>query len=217
MFVRTCMTKDPVAVSENTPVFEAGEIMRKQGFSRLPVLRDGKLVGIVTEMDLMRVSPSPATTLSVFEVNYLLSKLTLKDVMTKDPITISPEATLEEAAVLMRDHDIGALPVLEGGRLVGIITESGIFDAFIGLMGLREASSRVTLDIEDRVGVLAEITRIIKEHGINIITMATFTNPEKHHAELVLRLDAKDPAPLVKEFEAQGFRVLHVVNWKDRA
>lgn len=217
MFVKNRMTKNPVTVSEHTPVLEAGEIMRKQGFSRLPVLADGKLVGIVTEMDLMRVSPSPATTLSVFEVNYLLSKLTIKDAMTRDLITVSPEATLEEAAVLMRDHEIGALPVVEDGKLVGIITESGIFDAFIGLMGLREASSRVTLDVEDRVGVLAEITQAIKDRGINIVTMATFTNPEKRHAELVLRLDAKDPAPLVKDLEARGYRVLHVANWKDRA
>ena len=155
------MTKNPVTVSEDTPVLEAGEIMRKQGFSRLPVTRGGKLVGIVTDRDMIRVSPSPATTLSVFEVNYLLSKLTLKDVMTKDPMTVAPEATLEEAAVLMRDNEVGALPVVEHGKLLGIITESDVFDAFISLMGLREASSRVTLDIEDRVGVLAEITQII--------------------------------------------------------
>ncbi len=217
MFVRNRMTKNPVTVSENTPVLEAGEIMRKQGFSRLPVTRDGKLVGIVTDRDIMRVSPSPATTLSVFEVNYLLSKLTLKDVMTRDPLTITPDATLEEAAVLMRDNEVGALPVVEGGKLLGIITESDIFDAFISLMGLREASSRVTLDIEDRVGVLAEITQIIKDRGINIVTMATMASPEGRHGELILRLDTKDPRPLVKELEARGFRVLHVANWKDRA
>jgi len=212
------MTKSPVTVSENTPVLEAGEIMRKQGFSRLPVTHDGKLVGIVTDMDVIRVSPSPATTLSVFEVNYLLSKLTLNDVMTKNPKTISPDATLEEAAVHMRDNSIGALPVVEDGKLVGIITESDIFDAFISLMGLREASSRITLDIEDRVGVLAEITQLIKDRGVNIVTMATFTTShEARHGELVLRLDTRDPGPLVKEFEARGYRVVHVAKWKERA
>ncbi|NLG85073.1 MAG: CBS domain-containing protein [Firmicutes bacterium] len=211
MFVRNWMTIKPVTVTEDVPVLEAGEIMRKNGFARLPVVRDGRLVGIVTEMDIMRVSPSPATTLSVFEMNYLLSKLTVKDVMTKNPKTIAPEATLEEAAVLMRDYKIGALPVVEGGKLVGIITESDIFDAFIILMGLREAGSRITLEVEDRVGVLAEITHLIKERGINIVTIATFT-PQKEgdHGQLVLRLDTEDPAALVEDFAAHGFRVLHV-------
>ncbi|MCL6614388.1 MAG: CBS and ACT domain-containing protein [Firmicutes bacterium] len=217
MFVRNRMTKDPVTVTENVPVLEAGEIMRRNGFSRLPVVRDGRLVGIVTEMDIMRVSPSPATTLSVFEMNYLLSKLAVKDVMTKNPKTIAPEATLEEAAVLMRDYKIGALPVVENGRLVGIITESDIFDAFISLMGLREASSRITLEIEDRVGVLAEITQLIKERGINIITMATFTPArEGERGQLVLRLDTQEPDPLVEDFTARGFRVVHVARWKEK-
>ncbi|MGQ9780048.1 MAG: CBS and ACT domain-containing protein [Bacillota bacterium] len=211
MFVRNWMTENPMTVTENVPVLEAGEIMRRNGFSRLPVVRDGRLVGIVTEMDIIRVSPSPATTLSVFEMNYLLSKLTVKDVMTKNPKTIAPEATLEEAAVLMRDYKIGALPVVEDGKLVGIITESDIFDAFISLMGLREASSRITLEVEDRVGVLAEITQMIKDRGINIITMATFT-PQKEggRGQLVLRLDTEDPAGLVEDFAAHGFRVIHV-------
>jgi acetoin utilization protein AcuB len=209
------MTKNPVTVSEDLPVLEAGEIMRKQGISRLPVTRGGKLAGIVTAADLTRVSPSTATSLSIFEVNYLLSKLTLKEVMTKNPVTISPEATLEEAAVLMRDNDIGALPVMEKGNLVGIITESDVFEAFISLMGLREAGSRVTLDIEDRMGILAEITQIIKDHGINIVTLATFAYPEGRHGELILRLDAQDPAPLVRTFEAKGFKVVHVAKWKD--
>ncbi|MGE5599633.1 MAG: CBS and ACT domain-containing protein [Bacteroidota bacterium] len=217
MFVRSRMTRNPVSVSENTPVLEAGEIMRRKGFSRLPVTRDGKLVGIVTKMDVMRVSPSPATTLSVFEMNYLLSKLTLKEVMTRDPVTIDPDATLEEAAVLMRDREIGALPVVEHGKLVGIITESDIFDSFISLMGLREAGSRITLDVEDRIGILAEITQLIRDRGINIITVATFTNPEKHHADLVLRLDTKDPALLARELEGRGYKVTHVANWKERA
>lgn len=217
MLVGDHMTKNPVTVSENTPVFEASEIMRTRGFSRLPVTRDGKLVGIVTDMDLMRVSPSSATSLSVFEVNYILSKLTLKDVMTKNPRTIPSGATLEEAAVLMRDNGIGALPVVDDGRLVGIITESDIFDAFISMMGLREAGSRITLDVEDRVGVLAEITELIRERNVNIITMATLTSPEGSHGELVLRLETKDPSPLVREFEARGFRVLHVTSLKERS
>lgn len=215
MFIRNHMTKDPVTVSESLPVLEAGEIMRKQKISRLPVTRNGKLIGIITDMDIIRVSPSPATTLSVFEVNYLLAKLTVKEVMTKNPMTVGPDATLEEAAVLMRDNDIGALPVVDQGNLVGIITESDIFDAFISLMGLRESGCRITLDIEDRVGMLAEITQLIKERQINIVSMATFAHPEgQRRGEIVLRLDTGDPSSLLKDFEARGCKVIHVATWK---
>ena len=169
---------------------------------------------IVTEDDLLRVSPSTATSLSVFEVNYLLSKLTVKDAMTKEVILIDPDATLEEAALIMREKHVGALPVVKGGRLVGIITESNIFDAFIELMGLKETGARVTIATEDRIGVLAEVTEIIKSFGVNIISMAAMHRPddlpESVKGEVVLRLDTKDPGQLLNELEKRGYKVTHV-------
>ena len=212
MFVKERMTVNPVTTSENTPVFEAGELMRKHNISRLPVTRDGKLVGIVTEEDLLKVSPSAATTLNVWELNYVLSKLQVKEAMTKNPLTIDPEATLEEAAVLMRDKNVGALPVVESGKLVGIITESNIFDAFLDLMGLKQTGTRITIDVEDKIGAIADLTEIIKKQGISIISLALF-----HHdnlsGQLVLRLDNVKSDPLVAELKSKGYKITHVAKW----
>jgi len=123
------MTSNPYTISPDATIAEALDIMRSHKVRRLPVVKSGKLVGIVTEREMLEVSPSKATTLSVFELNYLLAKTKVSAVMTKDVITISPDALLEEAALLMRDNTVGALPVVENGKLVGIITETNIFDA----------------------------------------------------------------------------------------
>jgi acetoin utilization protein AcuB len=212
MFVRDRMSSNLVTTTESTPIVEAGEAMRKNGFARMPVVRDGKLVGIITREDLLKVSPSAATTLSVWELNYVLSKLTVKDAMTREPITIGPEATIEEAALLMRTKDIGALPVVDNGNLVGIITESDIFDAFVDLMGLKDTGARLVVDIEDRIGGLADLTEIIKEQGINIISLALF-HRRPSYAECVLRLESTQSGPLVELLTKKGYKVLHVTSW----
>ncbi len=212
MFVRGCMTVNPYTITENAPIFEAGELLRKNDIARLPVVKDGKVIGIITREDLLKVSPSAATTLSVWELNYVLGKLQVKDAMTKNPITISPDATLEEAAMIMREKGVGALPVVENGKLIGIITESDIFDAFLDLMGLKMTGTRLTINFEDRVGAIADLTEIIKEQGINIISLALFHRPDTQ-GELVLRLDSSDSDQLIKEIQNKGFKVAHVVNW----
>lgn len=212
MFVRERMTVNPFTVTENTPIFEAVELLRKNNITRLPVVRDGKLVGIITREDLLKVSPSEATTLSVWELNYVLSKIQVKDGMTKNPLTISPDATLEEAALIMRNKKVGALPVVEDGKLIGIITESDIFDAFLDLMGLKRTGTRLTVDLEDRIGAIADLTEIIKQQKINIISMALFHRPD-NQGELVIRLDSNQSDPLVKEIQNQGFKVVHIANW----
>lgn len=216
MLVKNRMSTQLLTVKEDTPVLEATELMRKNSVHRLPVIRGEKVVGIVTEDDLLRVSPSTATSLSVFEVNYLLSKLMVKDAMAKDVIIIDPDSTLEEAALIMREKNVGALPVVKEGKLVGIITESNIFDAFIELMGLKETGARVTIDTEDRIGVLAEVTEIIKSFGVNIISMAASHRPddlpEQTRGEVVLRLDTKNPEQLLKEIEKRGYKVVHVAH-----
>lgn len=211
MFVKDRMTLNPVTTTETTPVLEAGEIMRKNNFARLPVLRDGKLVGIITRDDLLKVSPSSASTLSVWELNYLLSKLSVKDAMTKNVFTVKPDVTLEEAALLMREKGVGALPVVDSGKLLGIITESDIFDAFLDLMGLKLTGTRLTLDLEDRIGALADLTEILKKRGVNIISMALFH--VNNAGEVVLRLDSSKTDDLIKELQAKGYKVLHIAKW----
>lgn len=212
MFVKNCMTPNPITVTEDTNIFEALKIMQEHKIRRLPVLHQGRLVGIVTQLDLYRVSPSPATTLSVFEMNYLLSKMTVKEVMARNLITVSPEATIEEAALLMREHDVGGLPVVEGDRLVGIITETDLFDALIDLMGLKRAGIRLTLEVPDRPGVLADITQVVREAGVNIISLVTF---QTHGGEsgVVMRLATQEASGIIATLRNRGYAVTHQVTF----
>jgi acetoin utilization protein AcuB len=211
MLVKNRMATDLLTVNEDIPVLEATKLMRENNIRRLPVVKGEKVVGIVTDDDLLRVSPSSATSLSVFEMNYLLSKLLIKEVMSKPVITVDPEATLEEAALLMREKNIGALPVVSGGKLVGIITESNIFDAFIDLMGLKEAGTRIAIDTEDRIGVIAEVTDIIRSFGINITSIAALPD-QGTNFEVVLRLDTKKPQAIIDAIGKRGYKVVHVAS-----
>jgi acetoin utilization protein AcuB len=212
MFVKDRMTVSPVTINDSAPVIEAGEIFRKNNFARLPVMHDGKLVGIITQDDLLKVSPSQATTLSVWELNYVLSKLLVKDAMTKNLVTISPTATLEEAALIMREKEVGALPVVEQDKLVGIITESDIFDAFIDLMGLKRIGTRISIDLEDRIGAIAQITDLLRAEKINIVSLALF-HRNNSSGELVLRLDSPQSESIVGKIKEKGYKVLHVATW----
>ncbi len=203
MYVRSRMSKNPITITRETTIAEALDIMRNNSIRRLPVMEKDKLVGIVTERDLIEVSPSPATSLSVFEINYLLAKMKIGDVLPKrqNVITVSPDALLEEAALLMRDHKIGALPVCEDGKLVGIITETNIFDAFIDLLGVREQGIRITILTVDKPGVLADMAEVIRDCGANISRIAVFReNTEK--ALVVIRLTTEDGDSVTKA----GFR-----------
>ena len=213
MLVRERMTVNPFTITENTPIFEASELLRKNNISRLPVVKDGKLIGIITREDFLKVTPSVATTLSVWELNYVLAKVQVKDGMSKNPFTISPDATLEEAAMIMREKKVGALPVVEAGKLIGIITESDIFDAFLDLMGLKQTGTRLAVDFEDRLGAIADLTEIIKGQGINIVSLALFHLANKK-GQGVLRLEGSGQEKLIKEIEAKGFKVVHVANWQ---
>ncbi len=129
--VRDWMTREPITVDIKTTLPEAHRLMKECRVRRLPVMEHGKLVGIVTLGDVREASPSDATTLSIFELNYLLAKLTIGEIMTRDPITVTPDTTIRQAAKLMLEHKIGGLPVVEHGKLIGIITESDIFRVLV--------------------------------------------------------------------------------------
>ncbi|MEW6546079.1 MAG: CBS and ACT domain-containing protein [Bacillota bacterium] len=209
MLVRDRMSKDLVTVSPSTPVPEALRMMEQRRIRRLPVVQDGRLVGIVTLLDLFRVSPSPATSLSIWELNYLIARLPVEEAMTRKVITVSPDATLEEAALLMRHHRVGGLPVVEDGRPVGIITETDIFDAFLDLMGLRQPGLRVTLVLPDRVGMLASVTAICRDHGVNIVSVASFP-PHEGEARIIMRLSGEQASKAVEAIRDAGYRVADV-------
>ena len=139
MLVGESMTKDPIVIRDDTPLDKAIKIMRDNKVRRLPVLNDkGALVGIVSERDLLFASPSPATSLSIYELHYLMSRITVADVMTTEVITVTEDTPLQEAARIMADNKIGGLPVERKGELVGIITETDLFKIFLELLETQE-------------------------------------------------------------------------------
>lgn len=215
MLVRDRMTPDPITITSKDTIADAFVLLRENKIRRLPVVDKGKLVGIMTERDLREVSPSPATSLSIFEINYLLSKMTIDKVIRKQKlITIGPEAYLEEAALLMREHGIGAIPVVENGKLAGIITESNIFDAFIEIMGLDEPGTRLDLEVEDKPGTLAKIMETIFKNGGDVSHMAVFHN-RQGTGILVIQLRNEEAGPIVDSLVKQGMPVKSVA-WQGR-
>ena len=210
MFVKDQMTVNPVTVTSATTIADAAELMKKHRFRRLPVVDIGKLVGIVTDRDLRKASPSSATTLSVHEADYLLSKALIKDIMTKKVLSIGSEATIEEAALVMYNNRIGGVPVVDKNQdVVGIITETDIFKCLVDIMGLPSGTTRVTIRVPDKAGVITEITGIYADLGINITSMASYTLPDGSGEE-VIRGDVKDVEELTKLIEAKGYKVVHV-------
>ena len=189
MFVRERMTKHPVTVTPETSLHDALRIMREEKVRRLPVVnRQGKLVGIVLERDLLYASPSPATTLSVYELNYLVAKITIGELMTRDVITVEDDCPIEVAARIMADHRISGLPVMRDGALVGMITESDLFRVFLELLGARTGGLRVTIRVPDQKGFLARLGGLIANEGGNIVSLGTFWGEDPEDREIVFKV-----------------------------
>lgn len=218
MLVKDRMTPNPVTITRQTTIAEALELMRTNNIRRLPVMDKGKLVGIVTDRDLSEVSPSPATSLSIFEINYLLAKTKIGDVLPKKQkvYTVNLEAYLEEAAVVMRDHQVGAVPVVDAkGQLVGIITETNLFDAFLDLLGVRQPGTRIHLAVEDRPGLLADLASLIKEYNGNITHIVSYpiSNPRPGaDVDLLIRLNSGKQQELVAALRKAGYQVVSVTS-----
>jgi acetoin utilization protein AcuB len=182
VLVKYRMTPEPIIVRPDVSIAEALDQMRRDGVHRYPVVDTrGRLVGIVSESDLLYASPSSVTTLNVWELTYLLNQVKVRETMTKDVITIDEEAPIEEAARLMREHHVGALPVLRRGKLAGIITESDLFDVFLELLMAQEAGLRLTVLAPYVKGSMAEITTAITQAGGLIHSLNSFVpeNPDQ--------------------------------------
>jgi acetoin utilization protein AcuB len=178
MFVGERMSRPVIAVSPEDPINEVLAMFRNEHIRRAPVMQEGKLVGIVSERDLLNASPSSATTLSVWEMNYLISKVKVKNVMTKKVITVDADTPIEEAARIMADKKIGGLPVVSNGKVVGMITETDLFKILLELMGARQKAIRVTATVPDQPGELAKITKAISSHGGDFISFGMFSGPD---------------------------------------
>jgi len=210
MRVKDLMTKNPVTVDSETLVLDAQKIMKEHSIRRLPVVDKGKLVGIVTKHDLLEASPSPATSLSVFELNYLLAKMKVKEIMKKNPITLTPDTPFEEALKIGQDKKIGSFPVVDNGKLVGIATESDIVRFLTRALGLRDEGSRITIEgLGGKLDHLERIISIVNQHQTIILSMISLPRPEKKDWMIVLRLKTSDPEPIVKDFKKAGFNVTY--------
>lgn len=209
MFVQERMTRHPITVEPDTSVTAALNFMRQNQVRRLPVLdKKGHLIGIVSEKDLLYASPSPATSLSVYEINYLLSKLTVKEVMTREVITVCDDCPLEEAARIMVDHRVGGLPVMREEELVGIITETDLFKVFLEMLGAREQGLRVSLSVQDKPGVLAALAGAVSTAGGDIVSLGTFYGEDRAHGTIAMKVRGVEAGPLREALENAGAQVL---------
>ena len=207
------MNKSPITIKRDDSFQTALNLLRQGGVRHLPVLEGKKLVGILTDRDLRQASPSPATSLSIYEIKYLLNKIVVEDIMVKDVITVPPTATIELAAKMINEQRIGALPVVnEKGELLGIITETDILETFVEATGLGEPSARIEVEMDDKPGALAKVAQLIKKHDINIISVMTIPGVTKGKRIVVFRLATTNPSAVKKEIEGGGYAVLSVVD-----
>ena len=209
MLVRDRMTPRPITVTEDIGVDKALRLMHDESIRRLPVVdKHGKLVGIVSELDLLKVSPSPATTLSIYEIPYLLSKIKMHDLMTKEVITVTEDTTLEEAARIMADNKIGGLPVVRDDKLVGIITETDLFKTFLELFGAREESVRLSMLVPKKKGTLAKIASKVAEMGGNFVALGTIMGEDPTNCQLTIKVTDLSKEALVSAMENLGLEIL---------
>jgi acetoin utilization protein AcuB len=172
------------------------------------VVEGDHVVGVLSRIDLQHVLPSTATTLAVNEMNYQLSRLKVRDYMTRTVVSVSQDATIEEAARLMHDSDVSGLPVVKNGRLVGLINRTMMLAAFIEEMGLQLDSSRITLELDDTPGQILSITQIVKDLGLNIVSIATFFPGPTNKRLVVFRVKTSDPKPIESALRAAGYKIV---------
>jgi acetoin utilization protein AcuB len=174
------------------------------------VMKKDKLVGLVTERMLLEASPSPATALSIHELHYLLAKMTVKDIMVKKPYTISPDMPPEEALQLGQEMGYGGFPVVEEGRLVGVVTESDIVRLMTRVLGVTKKGKRITISASDEFGNMQRIMQILDKHKAVLLSLMSLKEPEERDWLIVLRVESKDAEPIAKELNSTGFNVTYV-------
>lgn len=210
MFVQDRMSRPAVTIDVHTSFTDALKLMRERQFRRLPVVNQkGKLVGIVSERDLLHAAPSDASSLSIWEVQYLLVKLKIKEIMTKKVVTTTPDAPVEDAARLMVANKIGGLPVVDKeDRVVGVITETDIFETFVEMLAGGQAGLRLTLQVPEHKGVLARLATTIFELGGSIESVGSFHGDAAGERQLVIKVRDVGKDQLVETLESLGDHVV---------
>lgn len=211
MRIRDVMTSDPVTIQPETPVHHAQQAIREHKIRNLPVVQEGKLVGMVTYDILMKVSPSKATGLSLHEIHYILAEMKVEDIMDRNPVVVSPDTPLEHALVQIQDRTVRGFPVVENERLVGIATRGDIIRLLAGALGLQEEGVRITIEgLGLRLGELGEIISIFDRNQALVLSMMTLPAREKKDWIAVIRLNTKDVATIEEDLKRAGFRVSYV-------
>lgn len=211
MYIYEKMSKNLVTVKPDWPVSKAYQLMTETKHSQLPVVDDNnKLLGLITEKLLAEVNPSTATSLSVYEINYLLTKTKVKDIMKTGVFKINQNAIIEDAALIMKENRIGSLPVIDDDdKAVGIVTRVDIFKAFIDILGVKSTGTRIAIRAKDDIGIIADITTIIASFGIDIRNISNFTDNE--HLELIIKVRSLETDELVRALKDKGYEVISVV------
>lgn len=192
MLVKKRMSSPVITVEPDLPIMQALELMKKHRIRRTPVIKNGKLIGIISDKDLLNAAPSDATSLSVWELNYLLAKITVSEIMTRDVVTVTEDTPIEEAAYLMDEHKIGGLPVMSNGELVGLITETDLFRIFLELMGAQQEGVRVTALVPDKLGELDVLTHAIAKAGGEFLAFGQFAGDASSNRTVTFKVKNLD-------------------------
>jgi len=205
MIINRVMTKNPIFIHPDMPINDVRSLMDKEKIGHLPVLdKNSAIVGLVTKKDLIKSGPSSATSLDMYEISYLISKMCAKDVMVKSVITTDENEVVEEAARILADNDIGCLPVMRGKRLVGIITDTDLFHVFLKAFGVRHPGVRVTCNIQEKPGQLARLAHAIAERGGNIVALVTSEGDDNSRRMTTIKISGinlNEVESIVKSFD----------------
>jgi len=216
MLVQDRMTSNPTTITADTTLKDALALVHSHHFRHLPVVdAEGRLVGITTEKDLVYASPASDVSLNVFEVDYLLSRISVEQMMKRDVVTVTPDLPIEEAARVMIDHRIGCLPVVEEDKLVGIISDTDIFRVFVEGLGGGHSSLRITVVIPEEVGSLARMVDHIAKMGGNIYSLGTFWGERQEERIITFRVEQVERHRLVEVLQKEGIQVRHT--WEPNA
>jgi len=205
------MSTNVVTVTEDTLIDDAKKIMDAHRIRRLPVMKKDKLVGLVTKHMLLEAAPSPATSLNIWELHYLLSKMTVKEIMVKNPFTISPDMPVEEALQLGQEKGYGGFPVVEEGSLVGVVTESDIVRMMTRVLGVKEEGKRIDIRASNKFGNMKKIMDVLDNSKTVLLSMMTLP-PEEWEKDwlVVLRVQGNDVKPIATQLESAGFNITYV-------
>ena len=216
MYVKDHMTLDPITIDPDVTLLKALEIMGKNHFHRLPVVKDGRLVGLITEGLVNENSGKENTSLAIYELNYLLSRTYAKDIMITDVRTVSPDAWIEDAAEIMLQNEINVLPVVDGDKkVVGIITEKDLFKAFLKLTGYRKQGTRFVIKVEDKPGEFAKICKLFADNDANLENIGVYHSKVRGVETVVRATGEVSVEKMTEVLKDAGFEVVNV--WQTKA